>query len=320
MQKGIKNTIRKLGFNIEHYSVENKKIFGSYIPLKSEFTYDKEKGIIQLHALQLQVNIKQHDFFLKSLRFVKDLTAQCKAQFWVNDKDELFATIRGITISLQTGQDVSTLHEIFVKDCYNYQTTADFILIDIGLNVGITSLFFSVNPLCKHIFSFEPFEETYRQAMYNLSLNDNAVKINPFNYGLGAEERIEDVDYIPAYRGSMGINGIPSFIQNREGIYHTNIQIHNASKVLSPIIRDYKSENSIVVKIDCEGAEYEILKDLFQSGLLSQIDVVMMEWHNDGATILTQYLRECGFDIFSFYSSNPELGGVYAIRRNEKKK
>ena len=50
---------------------------------------------------------------------------------------------------------------------------------------------------------------------------------------------------------------------------------------LSQVIAAADNYDKIVVKLDVEGAEYEILEDLIRTGAISKISKIYIEWHWD---------------------------------------
>jgi FkbM family methyltransferase len=313
MKKMIKKIINIIGFNVVPYSSQLKKLFGNSIPPKDEFTINHATGTISFHKLSLTLPLDKYLFFCKNYKFARLLSSLCGARFYFSD-DDLLCSVQGITIFIETGQDISTLREVYVKGCYNVESPEDFILIDIGLNVGITSLYFSENDKCKKIYSFEPIEETYKQAQKNISINANASKINTFNYGLGSQERVIEIEYDASIRGSVGINGLPPFADKSKHYNKTNLQIKNVSNVLESIFDEFFNKNNIFIKIDCEGAEYEILDDLRANNLLDKASCILIEWHEKGPTRLIENLQSAGFKTLSLDSHDTFIGALFAFK------
>ncbi len=68
------------------------------------------------------------------------------------------------------------------------------------------------------------------------------------------------------------------------------------------------------LKIDCEGAEYEIIPDLDNAGLLNDADVIIMEWHGKSNQSLIDILVK---NIFCIYTHNKfsTIGLIIAFKR-----
>jgi hypothetical protein len=88
--------------------------------------------------------------------------------------------------------------------------------------------------------------------------------------------------------------------------------VKKASEILFPIINRY-SQYNIVLKMDCEGDEYGIIQELFETNLLGRFDFIMLEWHYQGKESLLEYLKEAGFSYWCS-DKNLKMGLIYAYR------
>ncbi|GAL81804.1 hypothetical protein JCM19274_363 [Algibacter lectus] len=77
-----------------------------------------------------------------------------------------------------------------------------------------------------------------------------------------------------------------------------DIKIVETAKEIQTII-DNANGQKIMIKMDCEGAEYEIFENLSQSKILDKIDVIIMEWHDNGSKTIEDTLLKFGFNVFS---------------------
>ena len=80
----------------------------------------------------------------------------------------------------------------------------------------------------------------------------------------------------------------------------------------APLGRNGKEK--VFCKIDCEGAEKEIVPSLEMSGLLHRIHVLMMEWHFSPPKSLIDILTRNGFTVFFDHSVRDKLGFIKAVR------
>jgi hypothetical protein len=86
--------------------------------------------------------------------------------------------------------------------------------------------------------------------------------------------------------------------------------------VVQEIFSKHPSEE-LFLKLDCEGAEYEILQKLHESGLLPKIKVVIIEWHFKGYESLEKLLGANGFTSVVFPRPTPtisDMGMIYAFK------
>ncbi|MDY2823020.1 MAG: FkbM family methyltransferase [Helicobacter sp.] len=151
------------------------------------------------------------------------------------------------------------------------EVSRQYSVIDIGANVGYTALYFAQQSWCKQVLSFELFPQNIRAMQENLVLNSPSIqqKVILYPYGLGKKENIKSGGGIMAsyFEHRDGISSMnKDFVRNyapeeesKEII--TRCEIRSASETLKRLVDDYKLTN-IIVKIDVEGAEYEIFEDL----------------------------------------------------------
>lgn len=182
----------------------------------------------------------------------------------------------GVKIKVKNGEDLQVFTEIFIYNGYAFAAQRDVICIDIGMNVGMASLFFASSPRVVEVHSFEPFQSPYDRALYNFSLNPAlSAKITANNSGLGYETEDLSVQYDPAETISVSVGGSAS-----ANAASASIKVVSAAEALGPLIQGAKKRGiGVVLKVDCEGSEFGIVKSLREADLLRDCDVVMMEWH-----------------------------------------
>lgn len=174
------------------------------------------------------------------------------------------------------------------------------IFLDIGTNIGITSLFLSTKENIKAIYGFEPVPYTYKIAIGNLKRN-NISNVEIKNIGLGGFSRKEEFVFNSKLKGNSGLRGEASFsIRNLKEKEKTivSVDIIDVSEEFLKIKKIHPQEK-IGLKIDCEGGEYEIIDKLDLDGLLDQVNVLIIEWHDKGAEHIEDVLIKNKFKIFS---------------------
>lgn len=245
---------------------------------------------------------------LASLKKLDD----CSISFLNN---EVIVMVSGLKFNPNTWEELYILNEVFVDGVYNYQSSHDYILIDIGMNVATTSLFFASKSNCLEIFAFEPFGDTIKQAEKNLQLNPFCSgKIKITNKALGYPSRSIDVEYAPKYKGSVGIRGTGSHISDKGLLVTSKMFVEDVADHFFRILNSNSLD--VVIKIDCEGSEYEILSRLQDSGLLKdgRIKCLMIEWHYQGPKVLVDTLTGFGFQVISIKPNDNIIGMLYALR------
>ena len=197
-----------------------------------------------------------------------------------------------------------TLKEVIAFNGYSipqlYQFD-DFIVFDIGMNRAYASLWFANFENCSHVYGFEIDDSTYNMAVENIGLNTHlSNKITPYNIGFSDTDEIVDLYYIS---GCDGVNTMISEFtniqvelkENKDKICTKQVEVKKSSEIISKIIEDNNISSKIVLKIDTEGAEYKIVDDLIQSGIINKIDVILGEGHIFSEKNIVEDLLSLGF-------------------------
>ncbi len=106
---------------------------------------------------------------------------------------------------LKAFSDLVIFEEIYLKNIYRFVTGKDTVLFDIGMNIGLASLFFASKGFIRKVYGFEPIRPTYERALENLSLNGSSLtdKIEGYDYGLGERDDEQTVAYLKDNPGIM---------------------------------------------------------------------------------------------------------------------
>jgi FkbM family methyltransferase len=235
-----------------------------------------------------------------------------EAGFSVSVQDGLYKIENNrIMLSSKHTHIFSGAYEVYVKKSYGFFSNEEYIIYDIGFNLGYTSLYFACFDNVRHIYAFEPFFRTYQQGMENLAKNKKlAEKITVFNFGLGDKDEILQRAYNEEKPGSMS-----SLADRFDDKYEIEqITIKRADIILKQLFLSHTEK--ILLKIDCEGAESGIISILAENNLLKYIAAIMMEWHFSTPLYLNQLLSENGFFCFYSHQSHNTLGMIYAYSKS----
>lgn len=87
-------------------------------------------------------------------------------------KKGIEVVIDGIHIIFHNALEESIFYEIYYNEEYNINCPTNSIVIDIGLNVGMATLFFANKEFVSKVYAFEPDKNVYEKALYNIGLNE----------------------------------------------------------------------------------------------------------------------------------------------------
>jgi len=238
------------------------------------------------------------------------------AEFFTDPEGFLNIKINNVQFKINDEEELFILYEVFLENTYNLisPTTRPIALIDIGMNVGITSLFFAARPNVEKVFSFEPFLPTFNMALHNIGLNKSfSGKISPNNFGLAKDDGSLYVPYSLSQKGRMGLSGLPKKSNKIKQASEQEIFLKQVNNEFVKI-KENTSGNFIVCKVDCEGAEYEIVDSLHKANLLSLPDVYFIEWHYKSPDEMVSKLANANFNVINTTFANLNSGMIYAMR------
>lgn len=183
--------------------------------------------------------------------------------------------------------------EVFGMEIYKLHggrldENAQYTVLDIGGNEGFTALYFASQKWCKNVCSFELIPDTAQRALASIALNKNLSEKIVFNqYGLGNENATITARYLPHRNGISSMKNF--FLENYASEELERGKIVNCEiKKASDVFREYIQSNdisNIVLKIDVEGAEYDILGDLAKNypEIFSKVKLILGEAHPPSA-------------------------------------
>ena len=223
---------------------------------------------------------------------------------------------QGIAFYLRSLEDIQLANEVFVSHDYFVASGRDVVAIDVGMNVGLASLYLASLPRVRAVHSFEPFPRPFDRALEHFALNPHlSQKIRPHRFGLGGRDEELTVQVIDGNTIGNSIRGLSEGVQ-------TVITVRDAAPKFARICEEAeKSSLDVIVKLDCEGSEFAILERLDEEGLLPRISAFMMEWHKWWSADLTsqtivERLTRNGFFVFDKTRATPDqlAGHIYAVR------
>ncbi|ADB57586.1 FkbM family methyltransferase [Archaeoglobus profundus] len=155
--------------------------------------------------------------------------------------------------------------EMYIDEVYDRFDFKNKTILDVGASIGDSSIWF-IHKGAKKVFAYEPNPKLYEILKKNIKINNLSGKIIPENYAVGISKKKAKMK-IPWY-GAGSIYGIFK-CENLEEVDVTVV----------PINEILENKNIDIIKLDCEGCEYEILDYLIKSGKLDNLEGVVFECH-----------------------------------------
>lgn len=162
----------------------------------------------------------------------------------------------------------------YVLDMFNNKNTT---FIDIGANCGIATIILAKQNPMSIIYSFEPDKTVFELLQQNIKLN-NLTNVKTFNKAVSKEGvKYLDLCLHPNYSGGNTTYSNTHLLQTH---FNGNIHSYRVECIsLDKIIEDNNITEIELLKIDCEGAEYDILYNsvYFKNNIVKNL---VGEFHN----------------------------------------
>lgn len=150
------------------------------------------------------------------------------------------------------------------------------IVIDIGANVGMVSIYLAKKYPFLKIYAFEPEYLNFTNFVKNIKQNEIPEgTITPIRKALSADNTPVTLDFCPYNTGGSQV-----FTKKREGCIIKKENIDVETITIDQIFENFNIEKVKLLKIDCEGAEHEALKKC-QKKHLKKIEHLRGEFHED---------------------------------------
>lgn len=242
--------------------------------------------------------------------------------------------IDGIFWTRTESTDYLTIKELWTDNCYfkNFNISANWRILDIGGHIGAFAIL-TGKLGASHVDSYEPFLESYQLAIQNINENklDNIVRLHnkavlakdgKFKIKISKPRKLpKNIHKLPDNKkffymyhpgeNTVCLNTIP-FTRNSKDFYETEIEAVSINDILAHNTYD-------MIKLDCEGSEYDILPSITPE-LLKKIPRLILEHHPpiEKGLELTNLLENNGFKLINCDCRDKgwALGKIFAINES----
>jgi FkbM family methyltransferase len=217
----------------------------------------------------------------------------------------------GLSIDIINSNGLRIHNEIFIQNIYEegeVRINEGDIVFDIGANIGVFSLY-AANKKASQVFSFEPDDKNYSYLSQNVSKNSLENIVKPFNFGLAnsSGKRYLQIAEIPG--GHQMLRDDENFSQKDKII---------VTKTFSDFIEENKITRINFVKMDCEGAEGEILDSLNKMHF-ETIDKFAIEFHDNRSILshdeIINLLNKNDFKTEIKWNGSSNYGYIFAFKK-----
>lgn len=216
-------------------------------------------------------------------------------------------------LRVEAPTDISLLRqvrEVWFRDCYHVRSLSGAAtIVDVGANIGMFSLHAGTNLPGARLIALEPSVRAYGFLCRNLEQNGR--KVRTLNCAAGATSSEADL----YWRGSEVLNTLFS----RDPLGGRPVAYARTPVVsLDELFRTENIETCDLLKLDCEGAEYDVVFHA-SSKTLARIRRVAMEYHigfNEHSPEQMQaFLEAHEFEVKTLAARDDGTGYIYARNR-----
>jgi FkbM family methyltransferase len=253
--------------------------------------------------------VRTMDYHTLRIPFIlKNWPTYVSAQLGRSKQRRIVLELRnGISWEIRTVQsDLNVFSELVVYQAYSQHGFAlgpKDTIVDVGAHVGIfTALAARAAPKGR-VFAFEPMADNYALLVRNVERN-HLGNVQLFNTAL------------------TNSTGKKTLYLSESTVHHTlhkgllgTKPVSITASTLGELFRTAKLQRIDLLKLDCEGSEYEILYGC-KPAMLKRIKRIVMECHEvdakRSAPAMMKYLEGNGFTIVAF-----DKGVVFATRADQ---
>jgi len=254
------------------------------------------------------------NMLFKAISLLKNWYMYPAVYFHLTKKPKvIFETKNGEKITIRTIENSTDIHiftEIWLERLYsipNFEISSNDQIIDVGAHIGIFSIFAS--QLCKNgkVFSYEPAKPNFEILQENISQNNinNIIAENKAGSNLKGKMKFyfSDDDFAAHSLYDKG---------------------DNWDEVETLSLKDIFDENNIkkcdFLKMDCEGAEYDMLMNLPEE-YFRKISKICLEYHtiNDSEFDIKDLEKKLTDEKFNvtIEPMSEKIGFLYALNQTK---
>jgi FkbM family methyltransferase len=225
--------------------------------------------------------------------------------------DGIYKFRRGGRMKIGRAIDHVPILEIFFNGDYG-DISDNSVIIDLGANIGAFSVYATTTAKGVAVYAYEPFRGYYELLLENAALNAGRGTVTAFNVAVAGEEGSRDL-----FTTGEALF-FPTLVEPQKAYGSLSVPC----TTLAAIIDGNGLQRVDMLKLDCEGAEYEILYPT-PPAYFQRIVEIRMEYHNlsgenANAGALESFLTGRGYEIIHRKANSPTNGCLWARRHDSQ--
>ena len=211
----------------------------------------------------------------------------------------------GVRLYDDTGTLAGTMAVVFVRREYGPVERVRTV-VDIGAHVGSFAVYAAQSCPGARVYCYEPEQQNFELLKQNIGINGLAGRVSAFQCAVASHNGCREL--------AVGESLLNSFHIVPTGADHQSVNC----TTLRDIFESHALEAIDLLKINCEGAEYEILESC-SDGEFERIANIRLEYHDLDALkrngeALSRFLEARGYRIDRFTRYRNSSGFIWAAR------
>jgi FkbM family methyltransferase len=206
-------------------------------------------------------------------------------------------------------------NEIFFKEEYYLDYTDKPIrAFDCGANIGISLLYIKLRAPNAHVTCFEPNPDARTMLQKNIDANGWRAEVTVVPCALGATSGQAQFYLLEGAQTDSGASLVPRARKQGHALDSYPVSIKPLSKFLTHHV-DF-------LKMDIEGAEFEVMEEVASAGALHHISYIQLEYHHERGLFerpvsdMLKLLEASGFETSVQSTTHPHLMATQNAWRN----
>lgn len=162
------------------------------------------------------------------------------------------------------------------------------ILIDVGANVGLYSLYAAKLNSGFKVIAVEPAEQNYRELKRNIELNTLNNQITPVPCALSSENGESRLSSVDQRVGSSGAQ------LDSSKVIGERIEVRTIDSLVAESCQSPSAAKSVAVKIDTDGNEFDVLLGTAVALKERAIHSILVETHPHNRLEISLFLKSFG--------------------------
>lgn len=281
-------SILKCLINKFRSSIEYRKTYSNYLHiiihhLRGDFPIEAilrdGKAITLLNPF--------HAYIITQLQRYKEISYDIPNDVVTISSPSFGESIKTMEVKLYGAVTNGEVVECFMDGAYDTLPVNGKTVIDIGSNIGDSSIYFALRGANK-VIALEPFSKNYEMAKKNIESNNLTKRITIILAGCASNSGYTSID--PDYESDVS-STVSKVLKDQA-----------KNEVIVPLLtlEDILKDNNVetrenVLKMDCEGCEYETILSASKE-TLQKFTHIQIEYHN-GYENLKEKLEKSGFEV-----------------------